>query len=335
VLSLALSVRLTNVFVLPALVIAYTGDRPDGNYRERLWRALGTRPLHVIGLTTLVITFLLLVPGLVSGSSADAHVTLRYAPAHVLFYQFVMLGGLAIPIVAPMALVGARRVWRAAPSTLIAVAYVFLVWPFVHAPFHFVNERYMLMPLFFALLLATHGPAEWWRIAGTRRPAFARMGRTTAVMAPLLLAAVYVLIVGQMLRGWGDDVGLSDESALEELRPVVAAVDDDALVVTAIARGFHSPGDNREYFDLIDHRIDMRDRTSSVAAVISTIDRALMEGRSVYYVYSRFEEDGENAGLGGAGIDIYFSGVEDTYAIRELFRAQQPEYRVYRVMPRE
>jgi len=333
VLSVALAVRATNIFILPALLATYAGIGPEGRRLEPMRRALISPPVYVTTILTLAMTFVLLVPGFLPGASSGVRLAPKYVPAHVLFYWFAALGGLMIPLVAPMAAIGAMRVWRIAPAVVVLSLYLIVVWPVVHAPFPFVNERYMLLPLFFVLLLAAHGPVEWWRIAGTRRSPLAAMGRITAVMASLLLIAISAVIVGDVLRGWGVDTGLSDESALEELRPAVDGLEGDAVIVTAIARGFDRSQDDRAYVDLIDHRIDMRDRASSIAELIATIESAMRSGRAVYYLYSRFEEDGENAGLGGAGIDIYFTAVSERFTVDERFRATQQEYRIYSVTP--
>jgi hypothetical protein len=209
-------------------------------------------------------------------------------------------------------------------------AYLVVVWPIVHAPFEFGEERYMLPPLFFTLLLAAHGPGELWRIAQSRPMRGRMIDRGAAIALPAMVAVIFAVLVADRLANWPDHYGVSDESALRELRPVVAALDEDALIVTAMARGFDDHESER-YIDLIDHRIDLADANSSVAELIGEIDRAIVEGRPAYYLYSRFEEDGDHVGLGEPGLDIYFAGVADTFDTSEVYRAEQQEYRLYHI----
>ncbi|MEX0750643.1 MAG: glycosyltransferase family 39 protein [Dehalococcoidia bacterium] len=330
-LSVAITVRSTNVFVLPAVMITYADLGRDGARMQRLRAHVTSPPALVIGLLTCALFLLLAIPGLISGSSNPVNFAFGDVPQHVLFYQVVAFGGFALPMVAVLLAFGVSPLWRRAPSLVLVAIYLLIVWPVAHAPFPFVNERYMLLPWFFTLLIAVHGPIEVWRSTRDAQSPFRALRRATGITAQFLIVALFAVGVFQTLSTWPDDVGLSDESALEELRPVVASFDDDALIITALARGFDHARDDRAYLDLIDHRIEMRDRSSSVAEIVATIEQALDDRRAVYYVYSRFEEAGENAGLGGDGLDIYFTGVEARFRVSEMFRAQQPEYRIYRV----
>jgi hypothetical protein len=54
----------------------------------------------------------------------------------------------------------------------------------------------------------------------------------------------------------------------------------------------------------------------------------------VYYLYSRFEENEDDIGLKGDGLEIYFDAVARDFRATETYRATQPEYRLYVIEPR-
>jgi hypothetical protein len=274
------------------------------------------------------------LPGLLSSEASEAAMTLDGLGVHLALYYAAIAGGLAAPLVVPLALIGARRVWRASPETALVTAYFLLVWPLAHAPFSFAEERYMLPAMFFVLLTASFGPAELWELAQAkaRRPRAIR--RMAAVVLPAGVAVIYGVFVGGRLADWRVDAGCSDESALRELRPAVAALDGDPLIVTAMARGFVFEDDDGRYLDLVDRRIAMDSAEASTGEVVADVARALDAGRPVYYVYGRLEDERDDLGLAGPGVDIYFAAIEGRFAVSEVFRASQEEYRVYSVAER-
>jgi len=321
VLALAINVRATNVFVVPAVLLyalaPTAGDRPAARPG-----ALAAAFATAIALTAAGIA----IGGWLSGGSGETAVAAKVLP-HLAFYWRSSFGGiLYAPLALPLAAFGARSLWRRDRAFVLVAGYLLLVWPLVHAPFHFANTRYMLPVWLLVLMLAIHGASSLLDAA----PA-GRWRRWLA--APLVTFFVASLFIGgaATVRAWPNIASHSDEAAFAELRPSVAAMPDDALLVGAWLRGVREANSRVTYLDLVDERIDHGNTPERIDAVAASLDAPLRDGRPVYYLYSRAEADQDTLGYGGEGFDAYFAAIASRFQLDVVQQTSLDDFRLYRI----
>lgn len=330
-IAVILGIRATNVVLLPALAIYWV----DPGLRRPILRAARHRLLAKEALVTagavMAGSFVLV---LISGSlrqASSTHIGLQHYAWRALLYELVSFSGLAILLVLPAAVLGAKRLWRRGASIAVVAAYVTVAWPLAHAPFPFFENRYMLPAIYFALFLACHGAS-----AVLRRPDQTLVMRAFVVAALLGFGGYQVGFDALMLQGWPDRSARGTETTYRELRPSVRQLADASLVISTHTRGVRDSNPRLRYLDLIDQSIPDGNNEANVTAVLAAIRDAQRDGRGVYYLYSDFEEDDRRFGLPGPGYDVYFSAVTNTFETTELFRASDEKFRIYSVgMPRK
>jgi len=156
-LALLVNIRPVNLAALPALLIYWGALHFEARGTAGALRAVLAPKVIVAGLTVVVLTIVGIVFGGWWGEAARAPMTLQKFPEHLVIYYVATFGGIPGVIVAPLAMVGARRWWREQRPLLLALLFVIAVWPLVHALFYWTQTRYMLPSQLCVWVLAAAG----------------------------------------------------------------------------------------------------------------------------------------------------------------------------------
>ncbi|MEX0749836.1 MAG: glycosyltransferase family 39 protein [Dehalococcoidia bacterium] len=326
VLAVAINIRASNIAILPAVLIY--GLAPTADQRPRA----GMRTIVAAGAAMTALTLAGIVAGGWFGTAGGGAMTLSRYAGNVGFYLSVIMGGaLYAPFIVPLALAGGRRLWTRDRAFVMAATYMVIAWPLMHAPFLFANHRYMLAPLFLMLLLSAHGASAL--LAGAPNSGWAPIRRTLG--APAVILFVSALLVGGAgtARHWGRNASSSDEAAFRELRPVVAGLPADSLLVGAVLRGVQGANEDITHLDLIDHSLATGNTPEKVDEITGIVETSLTAGQPVYYVYSRFEANGDDLGKGGTGYDAYFDAITREFEATVIYQTSVEKFRLYRIMP--
>jgi hypothetical protein len=300
-------------------------------------RAVLAPKVIVAGLTVVVLTIVGIVFGGWWGEAARAPMTLQKFPEHLVIYYVATFGGIPGVIVAPLAMVGARRWWREQRPLLLALLFVIAVWPLVHALFYWTQTRYMLPSQLCVWVLAAAGAAHLWRGVCERtlsRPVKLAFAPALAVLA--LLTVVPSLL---LLSGWDRIAARSEAGMLQDLRPFMARMDDGAMVITVLARGLREANPHLAYVDLIDFNLDHGNGAEAKAALAAKVSQRLAAGDDVFYLYTHWEDGQDFEGDGRRGFIAYYEAVRDNFNLQLIERQEISDWRphpwtLYRVTAR-
>jgi hypothetical protein len=322
-LAITMNIRATNPAIVPAILIYALA--PD--FRANLRRALPA--MAAAGVIAVVLTMVGMLVGGWWGTTTNGATTFEKLVPNIAFYLRTIAGDFIFaPFVVPLAAAGAHRLWRRNPAFILMTGYMIIVWPAVHGPFIFANTRYMLPVVFLMLLLAAHGASA---LLSARAPSRLALFKQTAAPATALFLGLMLLSGAMIVRNWEDMSSRSNEAAFTELRPQLAELPDDSLVVGAVLRGLRASNARVEYLDLIDHSLSTGNTPERIDEVVAQVAETLDEGRDVYYVYSAFESDEDSLGKGGTGYDAYFEAISDTFDVSVVYQATLETYRILRV----
>ena len=343
--AVACTVRATNVLVLPAVLIYWIGLAEDWTPRGIARACTRTQP--VAALLTFVASYLILTfIGGNFGTAATAPVSLTHVPGNLAFNYLVCFGLQAAIVVLPLAVLGGIEVWRRSPGLALASTYMILVFPLAFAPLPYANVRYSLPAFVFTLILAAHAPAairEWCRrrqwAADIGRMRVSRVAIAGAYCAIAFVALMFVSVDVWLVATWKDRALESDESAYREMRPYLQNVPDGSVVVGTGVLGVKDSNQRVEFIDLID--VSLRqggNYPATVSAITSDLSAALLEGRSVFYVYTRLDEpgvsqEGDNFGRPGPGFLAYYEALDRAYEMKPVVETDVDYFTLFQVLP--
>jgi uncharacterized membrane protein len=318
-LALLVNIRLTNVALLPALLV-YWHYRHEANFEPRaVLHTLLSAPVIVAGSVLIALTVVSAAAGGWFAASASAPLTLETYLRNVFTYQLWQLYDWpGILLIAPLAAAGSVRLWRLDRALALAVAIVLIAWPLAHSPFGFANERYMLPGRLLVWFLVALGPAQLWAWRPKTPALPAATPRTYALASTALLALFLVASSVDLLGRWPAIAASSDEGLLREFRPHVAELDPSTLVISAASRGLRQANDSLEYLDLIDHTMEHGNDRAGLRLLGGVILEALGEERPVYYLYTRFEQGSDMVGDGSEGYGRYLEEIQLNFELTEV-----------------
>ena len=324
-LAVLVNIRPVNLAAMPALVIYLGALELETKGLVGAVRAVVAPKVIVAGVTMVLLTIAGIVFGGWWGEAARAPMTLQMFPQHLVTYYVATFSGLLGVFVAPLAFVGARRWWRKQSPLLLALGFVIVVWPLVHALFYWTQTRYMLPSELCVWVIAAVGAAELWRGAksGTlSRPVVLSLKTGATVLALLLVVPTLLLV-----SGWDRIAARSEEGMLQDLRPFMARMDDRSTVITVMARGLVEANGRIEYVDLIDFSIDHGNGAEAKTAMAEAVRERLASGRDVYYLYTHWEDGQDFEGNGRRGFIAYYEAVRDNFDLQLIERREISDWR--------
>jgi hypothetical protein len=324
-LAVLVNIRPVNLAAMPALLIYWGALELDARGWAGAARAVVAPKVILAGVTMVALTIAGIVFGGWWGEAARAPMTLEMFPAHLVTYYVATFSGLLGVFVAPLVLVGARLWWREQRPLLLALAFVIIVWPLVHALFFWTQTRYMLPSELCVWVLAAAGASDLRRRAGggtLSKPVMLAL-KPAATMLALLLVVPSLLLVS----GWDRIAARSEEGMLQDLRPFVARMDDRSTVITVMARGLVEANGRVEYVDLIDFSLDHGNGAAAKAAMADTVRKRLTSGRDVYYLYTHWEDGQDFEGDGRRGFIAYYEAVRDNFNLQLIERQEISDWR--------
>ncbi len=331
-LAVAISVRATNPAFLPALAIYWTDAGRARGGRSAI-TALWCRPVAVAAAAMLASYALLAyVGGSLGQAASHAPITFEHAGRNIARYAVAEFGGvLCAPLMLILAALGSVYLWSRARTLLFVSVYMLTIFPLAHVPLPFANSRYMLPSLVFALLLAAHAPAAVISLTA-RQPALVRNAwRGLAAAAVLVLGAYYVAVDGVMIADWPHKAARSDEAGYRQLRPSIAALPSDTLLVSGGTRGVRDSNDRIEYLDLIDYSLTTDNGPRRVDEIMQRVQRALDGGRPVYYLYTSVEGIDITFAQWGPGYQPYFDAASQRFHLTAVRETSVKFFTLYRV----
>lgn len=345
IVAIACTVRATNVLVLPALLLYWIALSEEWTPRGIARSCIRVQPVAALVMFGASYALLTLIGGNF-GTAATAPISLTQVPGNLVFNYLACFGLQAAIILLPLAVLGGIEVWRRSPGLAGASIYMILVWPLAFAPLPYMNARYSLPAYVFTLILASHAPAaiRRWRTRGQSVGHIGRiLGSRTAVAssycAIALVALVFVSIDVWIATTWERRVLKSDENAYQEIRLYLQQVPDGSVVVGTGVLGVKDSNERVEYVDLID--VSLREGgnyPATVASVTSDLSAALVEGHSVYYLYTRLDEpgvsqEGDNFGRPGPGFLAYYEALDQVYEMKPVVETAVDYFTLYQVVP--
>jgi len=331
-LAVAVSIRATNPAFLPALIIYWADIGRTGFSPRKIWRATFRRELIVAGASMVAVyVFFAYIGGSFSRAAASSP-AFGHAAGNIVFYAVAEFGGpLGAPFISVLAALGGTYLWRHNRTLLFVSAYMLTIVPLGYVPLPFANNRYMLPSLTFALLLAAHAPAAVIELTA-RQPAAARNAwRALAGGFALLLCTYFAAADTVMLVQWPSNASLSDEAGYRQLRPVIAALPADALIVSGGTRGVRDSNRAIEYLDLIDYSLSTDNGPQRVDEIMQRIQGALDQRRPVYYLYTSVEGINISFTATGAGYQPYFDATQQRFRLTEAFATNLKFFKLYRI----
>lgn len=318
-LALLANFRVTNLAIVPALLLIWLQPL-DVRLDPRV--LLRERILTRVLIVPAVFLALMLASVLFSGwfGQPSSGPTFESFADHLLIYAYAVVFGLpGLVLLVPLALAGTARLWRLNRSLTLALGYIIFAWPPLFAGFVFTEARYMLPAHFCLLLLTAIGAAIVW----SARPPAAPLARVVRLYLPgavvfflvILMTFTSVAVIG----GWRESAAQSDEGMFREVRPAVRAIEEDALLVSAMTQGLGANLGSFERIDLIEHYLAHGSDEAGVQSVVSAVQQALADDRNVYYLYSRYEAGDDFEGKGRQGFRNFFDGIAARYQVHQVF----------------
>jgi hypothetical protein len=335
-LAVAISIRATNPAFLPALVIYWADIGRIGLRPRAIWRVTFRRELIVAGMAMLVAyVFFGLIGGTLGQAATRSPLTLDHAGRNAAFYAVAQFGdGFTVLPLLLLATLGSIYLWKQNRSLLFVSMYMLTVFPLVHVPLPFANNRYMLPSMVFVLLLAAHAPAAVLSMS-RRRPALQRNAWLALVILPVLLLGVYYGATDvATVVNWPERAARSDEAAYRQLRPTIAWLPPNSLLVSGGTRGVSDSNNHIEYLDLIDYSLATDNGPVRVDGAMGRIQSALDAGRPVYYLYTSVEGINITFAVSGPGYQPYFDAAEERFRLDVVQTTSVKFFTLYKIEPR-
>ena len=342
-----ITVRYTNLVILPALFLAALGLSARPLSRRIVIDQLRSRATLTVGL---VVAALYLVYAATtiesftrftnsSGSILDFGGYLprlaRYAQANLtgLGGGFRWEDGLMALAVFAFAIVGAQRLWRTNRGLLIPIAFLIIVWSPVHAVYEIFVGRYAMPSFFLVLLLATFGLSislAWWR--SLDRP-WQRVG-----LAALIASGVTIFAAGQLAQDYllYQDPAEGREVAYNDVRRVLQDLDGErSVLISSQLLAVDRANPSLAHYDLLVHSETYGINDGSTERLVSYVEERHGEGMTLYYHYTEYEDVRSRFRKYELGFDAYFAALEREFAVRELMRSPSTErvQRIYVIEP--
>lgn len=343
------TVRYTNVIVLPALLLAsldWRSGRPI--WRDALDR-LRSRPVIVVGLVLLALFAVYLGTSSENltrfgnsgyGSIIDFGGYLprlgEYWRASLSGYEgsFTWQEAVAGGGLLALAAVGAHRLWHVNRALLAPVAYLVIVWSPVHAVYELFWARYTMPVFFLLLMLAALGLSRtlgWFR-------QLSRPWQRVSLVAFLTVAVSF--FVGQQLAqdvliyAHAGDVAKS-EAAYEHIRGALRHVDgENAVLISSQALAVDRANEKIETLDLARFSASYGINADSAGRLLAWVQEEQAAEKTVYYHYTPYEDAGSRFQRYELGFDAYFTALGSAYELRELARASERPHRLYVLEPK-
>ena len=137
-----------------------------------------------------------------------------------------------------------------------------------------------------------------------------------------------------MLVSWSRNAALSDEEGYRQLRPAIADLAPNSLLVSGGTRGVRDTNGRIEYIDLIDQSLAASNDQAHVEAIMARIASALKAGRPVYYLYTSVEGINITFSTDGPGYQPYFDAASSRFALTDVFDTDLKFFKLYRVEAR-
>jgi hypothetical protein len=152
-----------------------------------------------------------------------------------------------------------------------------------------------------------------------------------------LVGVVFCVLSITVLNHWQRVSAQSDEGLSREVRPVVAAMDENSLLITVVAASIREANPQISYIDLIDPSTRHQTVAEDVAAVNARVDESLRAGQNVYYLYSHAEAD-TDVPNNGQPYRPFFDSLSSRHRIDEVFqtsslRIGKYPWIIYQIMP--
>lgn len=331
-LAVACSVRITNI-ILPSAIVVYwlALERPRGIVDAL--QCLIDRRLISAGVALFATYGLLTCIGGWMAGTGDASVGVGQVPYNVVFNVAFEFGGpLAAIVLFPLAVIGATEVWRRSQALAIVSVYMLATWPLPYLVLPYANSRYMLPAFAFALIFVAHSPSAIRRLAHEGRFR-TRHWQWVAYVVAAILAIGYLAADVQLLAGWHEQAGRSNEAAFRLLRPRIAELPADTVLVSTATRGVRDSNERIQYFDLIDYSIDRGSTREAVDAGVASIANDVRAGRPVYYLHTGLDADDDNLGRAGLSFGAYYEGLDAAFDMELVLDTSIKDIRLYRVEP--
>lgn len=320
-LAVLVNIRQTNVILFPALLLLWLEPVAAGLNRQRLQSELLSGPLIATTSAFLAGLVAAILLGDWFGEAGNVALTIERLPRNLIIYLSTISYPLVGPVyLLPLALLGLLHLWKQNRFYFFLFSYLILMWPLVHAMFYFATLRYMLPPITLIFVLSAMGISFVWQNFRSRR-LLARWIPLFAACSIFLLFTQFVVGAAILLSGWNDFAAESDEGLAREFRPVVARLDEDSVLVSAVTRAFESTAPAITYVDLIDHQRILGTDDASIEILTSTVGRHLEGGSEVYYLYTHWEAGDDFLGGGKQAFRRFSEGLERNFALSPIMRS--------------
>jgi len=344
------TIRYTNIIILPALLLASLPDAAAPLTVRRVLAHVRSRAVFTVGLV---------FAALMCAYIATAHETFTrlgndnggsvidlagYVP-RVAHYVWVSLAGYGVgawPVeavvvltVLGLAIVGGRHLWVARPDFARPVFLLLIVWAPAHAPYEDFSNRYALPMVFFVLLLASIGLSELLRSL----PEFTERSRAVVggLVAIGLVVAIgwHAAVNGIVITTWPPgDLSSSREAAYDDIRTYLARLDaENVTVYSSQALAIDQANDDVSVYDLVRHANEHGINQTSAAQLADRVQDDLARGRVVYYHYSDFEDDPDRFARFEQGFDVYFAAIDERLPTRRAVTTVREDQRLYLIEP--
>ena len=346
----AVTVRYTNLILLPALFLASLelGSRP---FSWRLvWDGLRSRATITVGLVVLALF------GVYVGASFDSLVRFvnpqgdsvldlgqylprlgQYLEAELLGYgrEFRWQDGLAGAGVLTLAVIGGRRLWQTDRGLLVPLVCLIVAWLLVHGLYFAFWGRYVMPAFFFVLLLAALGLSTSLEWLGGRPRLWQRAG--VAGLLTLAIASFVGLQLRQDVAALQQNQGTpasKSEAAYEEIRAVLRTLDGrSSVLLSSQALAVDSANPALTSYDVVRHSESYGINGDAIDRLLAYVRTQQADGKTVYYHYTPYEDTRSRLHRYELGLDAYFSALQREFSLRELVRASERPHRLYVLEP--
>lgn len=318
--SIAINIRITNMIWLPAILVLWSGI-PKIERSTTTLRA-SRSILQVVVFICTVIMGNVFLSELVGGNlrRGGSYLAFDRFFSNILEYEWVIFGGILVWFIGPLFILGVKELWRVDRPLAIALLWIILISPIVHAPFQFAEGRYMLPATLCSYFVAAHGASVVWSWSTRARPKSVRasVAFSFAICSGVMLLASFALVLQ-----WRTIVD-NHEAIIREMRPEVANLEDGSMFISAYVLAIRN-NDHLDYFDLLEYMHEYGASASAVSELTTRVQMKLDEGLRVYYLYSKWE-DGDAGGYDARGrgkfID-YFEALKTRFTVK-LVRGSSP-----------
>ena len=346
----AVTVRYTNLILLPALFLASL-ELGSRSFSWRLvWDGLRSRATITVGLVVLALFGVYVATAFDSlvrfvNPQGDSVLDLgqylprlgQYLEAELLGYgrEFRWQDGIAALGVLVLAVIGARRLWQTDRGLLVSVLYLIVAWLLVHGLYFAFWGRYVMPAFFFVLLLAALGLStslEWLR---GRPRLWQRAG--AAGLLTLAIASFAGLQLRQDVSAIQQNRGTpasKSEAAYEEIRAVLRTLNGaSSVLLSSQALAVDTANPALTTYDVVRHSERYGINSNAIDELLAYVRAQQADGKTVYYHYTPYEDTGSRLHRYELGLDAYFSALQREFSFEELVRASERPHRLYVLEP--